>query len=364
MDLATIIGSALRRHGCVSHGIAAAARFGEMELRLREAVAAGRSGGLGFTFARPEVAADVTTTFPWARRLVVAAHAYVPAAGTPAGGPSRGGRVARFATADHYLPLRRALEEVAGLLTARGWRAAVMVDDGRLVDRAAAIRAGIGWSGRSTLVLVPGAGPWVLLGSVVTDAELPVSAPMRRSCGTCRACLPACPTGAIIASGVLDARRCLAAVLQSPGWIPVDLRSAVGDRLYGCDDCLEACPPGERVLERSPATRPVDVIRWLSTGDRALRAAWPHFFVPRNEGRWLRRNALVVLGNVGGEAEVGILAGYLGHRDPMLRGHAAWALGRVGGSLGQAALTRVSEGDPDPRVRDEAEAALAGSLPS
>ena len=114
-------------------------------------------------------------------------------------------RIARFATRDHYEPLRHALHEVAQVLFDSGFRAEVLVDDSRLVDRAAAVRAGVGWSGRSTLVLVPGAGPWVLLGSVITDADLEPSAEMRRGCGTCTACIPACPTGAIIAPGVLDA---------------------------------------------------------------------------------------------------------------------------------------------------------------
>ena len=120
-------------------------------------------------------------------------------------------------------------------------------------------------------MLVPGAGPWVLLGSVITDADLEPSAEMRRGCGTCTACIPACPTGAIIAPGVLDARRCLSAILQSPGWIPAEIRTAVGDRLYGCDDCLDACPPGDRLL--ALATNPVgrvDVYALLGSDDAAL----------------------------------------------------------------------------------------------
>ena len=140
----------------------------------------------------------------------------------------------------------RASRPWPGCWQAAGHRAAVLCDDSRLVDRAAAVRAGVGWWGKSTMVLAPGHGPWLLLGSVVTDASLPPDTPMARDCGTCAACLPACPTGALVAPGVLDARRCLAALAQSPGAIPREFRRAMGDRLYGCDDCLEACPPGQR----------------------------------------------------------------------------------------------------------------------
>ena len=363
MDLADRIGVVFERHGCAGHGVTGAAPFTEMASHLADAAASGRSGGLSFTFRDPGTSSDVTVSFPWAASIVVAAMAYLPAAGSP--GPSQPGtaRIARFATRDHYRPLRTALGEVAQILIEAGHRAEVLVDDNRLVDRAAAVRAGVGWSGKSTLVLVPGAGPWVLLGSVVTDARLAATAAMRRSCGTCTACIPACPTGAIVAPGVLDARRCLSAVLQTAGWIAVELREAVGDRLYGCDDCLDACPPGDRLVAAgaTPGGR-VDVYALLRADDATLRAAVPHFYVPRNEGRWLRRNALVVLGNTGGSDAVGVLSGYAAHRDPVLRGHAAWALGRLGGARTRAVLRRVAAGDPDARVVAEAMAALDGTL--
>ncbi|MEK7253036.1 MAG: tRNA epoxyqueuosine(34) reductase QueG [Actinomycetota bacterium] len=364
MDVTSRISEALGRHGCTAHGFTTADPFAEMGPRLEDAVASGRSGGLPFTFREPRTSSDPKASFPWARSIVVAAMPYLPGAGMP--GTARPGtaRIARFATRDHYEPLRHALHEVAQVLFDSGFRAEVLVDDSRLVDRAAAVRAGVGWSGRSTLVLVPGAGPWVLLGSVITDADLEPSAEMRRGCGTCTACIPACPTGAIIAPGVLDARRCLSAILQSPGWIPAEIRTAVGDRLYGCDDCLDACPPGDRLL--ALATNPVgrvDVYALLGSDDAALRASVPHFYVPRNEGRWLRRNALVVLGNTGGPGSVGVLAGYSGHRDPMLRGHAAWSLGQVGDARAKAVLRRIAGSDPDEQVAAEATAALDGTLP-
>ncbi|MBI5157552.1 MAG: HEAT repeat domain-containing protein [Acidimicrobiia bacterium] len=360
MELRERIGKLLTDAGCVGFGFTTAEPFPEVRVRLADAVASGRSAGLPFTFRDPATSTDPGASFPWATSLAVAAMPYVPDSGSP--GPASPGtaRIARFATSDHYRPLRAALGAVAALLVAAGHRAEVLVDDARLVDRAAAVRAGVGWAGSSTLVLVPGAGPWVLLGSVVTDAALAPTEAMRRTCGTCTACLPACPTGAIIAPGVLDARRCLSAVLQSPGWIPSEVRVAVGDRLYGCDDCLEACPPGDRLLAAAvPGKGRVDVYRLLAADDRSLRAGYPHFFVPRHEGRWLRRNALVVLGNTGGGDAVGVLAGYAAHPDPMLRGHAVWALGRVADARARAVLGVVTRTDPEPDVVAEAVAALA-----
>lgn len=360
-DLRARIAAVLSSHGVVAHGVTGAAPFPEVTANLHAAVESGRSAGLPFTFSDPETAGDIRRSFPWARSLVVAALSYLSAAGSP--GPARPGtgRIARFATVDHYLPLRAALQAVAGVLADSGQRGEVILDDHRLVDRAAAVRAGVAWWGKSTMALVPGAGPWVLLGSVVTDADLPADEPMRRSCGTCVACIPACPTGAIVSPGLIDARRCLAAVLQSPGWIPIDLRPSVGDRFYGCDDCLDACPPGDRLLQiAATGAGRIDLYRLLELDDATLRASFAHFYVPRNQGRWLRRNALVVLGNTGGPGAVGVLSGYAAHPDPILRGHAAWALGNVGDVRGRAVLRRVVI-DSDPTVAREAAMALAGS---
>ena len=325
--------------GLAGFGICETAPFEDTRRALEEAVDSGRSGLLKFTFSDPATAADPSRSFPWARSLLVGAHRYAPDSDNP-GPPTPGtGRVARFAVEDHYAPLRTALEAIAAMMRAEGHRAEVLVDDNRLVDRAAAVRAGVGWWGKSSMVLVPGSGPWVLLGSVVTDAALQVDMPMRRDCGTCDACIPACPTGAIVAPGILDARRCLAHWAQAPGSIPIEFREPMGDRIYGCDDCLEACPPGHRAISGGSEGRGrVDLMSLLGSDDRTLLRRYQRFYVPRNDPRYLRRNALIALGNTGGEDSVGVLAGFAGHRDPMLREHAAWALEQVGGARAQAAL--------------------------
>ena len=360
MDLVAALRSAAARAGLAALGIASADPFPDTRRAMEERMGAGLHGVPRFTYRDPATASDARTSFPWARCLVVGSWGYLPAAGSP--GPPRGGtgRVARFATADHYRPLRAGLQSLASVLWAAGRRAEVLCDDARLVDRAAAVRAGVGWWGRSTMVLSPGHGPWLLLGSVVTDAVLPASPPSRRSCGTCTACLPACPTGALIAPGVLDTRRCLAALAQASGPIPQEHRRAMGDRLYGCDACLEACPPGRRCLAAAPEGRGrVDLAGLLAADDAALRERFGHWYIPGRRVRYLRRNALVALGNAGGGRARRVAADYLVNADPMLRGHAAWALGALGGSDARTALVRAGAGEADPSVREEIRRATA-----
>ena len=360
-----------REKGAEASGVCTAEPFVDIAQALRARIAGGLHGGLRFTFHDPDTATDVSRSFPWALRLFVVAWAYVPEAGHPGPvTPAATGSIARFATEDHYRGLRAILDTVAAALREAGHRAEVLADDHRLVDRAAAVRAGLGWWGKSTLVLAPRAGPWMLLGSVVTDAALPTTDPMRRDCGSCDACLPACPTGALVAPGVLDARRCLAAILQQPGVIPRHLRTAVGERLYGCDDCLEACPPGTRLLASATQTRGrVDLLSLLGTPDTDLVRRFPHFYLPKRRPSILRRNALVVLGNIGPGRDVeqrlfGAATGYLGHDDWVLRSHAAWAVGRFGGDPAIDVLSAAAAAEDHPEVIDEIRLARAAAAPS
>lgn len=345
--------------GLVGVGVCGPEPFPEVEAALVAAKADGRSGSLSFTFTDPSTSSDPTASFPWARSIIVSAHSYLPEAGSPASPGAGEGTIARFATEDHYRPLRRGLETIAAELERLGHRAEVVCDDNRLVDRALAVRSGIAWWGKSTMALAPGVGPWMLIGSVVTDADIEPTQPQARDCGTCDACIPACPTGAIVAPGMLDARRCLAAILQSPGPIPLELRESMGERWYGCDECLTACPPGGRRLAAADADRGrVDLHQVLGTADRPLRERYQHFYVPRNDVRHLRRNAVVALGNNPGPDSELVLAGFLGSPDPLIRGHAAWALGRIGGQRAVAALRFAAASEEDPGVRQEMGAAI------
>lgn len=357
--------------GCAGLGVTTAAAFPDVAGTIRERRDSGLGGKLRFTYKDPDVATDVTRSLGWAHRLVVVSWPYMPAAGNPGPAIAGTGRVARFAADDHYMGLRLALDAIADALRQYGWRAETLVDDDRLVDRAAAVRAGIGWWGKSTMVLDPRHGPWLLLGSVATDADLETTAPMVRDCGTCDACIPACPTGAIVAPGVLDASRCIAHWTQMAGTIPIALRQAMGDRVYGCDDCLDACPPGaKRLAGGTTGSGRVDLEELLAADDAMLLASYSHFYVPRRNPRYLRRNALVALGNSAAGAavpaddrtrSVGILAGYLGHPDELYRVHAAWALGRIGGTETVSLLEHQLEQERSDAVVGEIKMAIEAS---
>ena len=349
--------------GAVAVGITSAAPFAEAEAAIRDRGRLGYHAGMHFTMARPDVSCRPESTLPGARPLVVAAAAYATREASAPKGVAAG-RIARFAIGDRYAPLRRVLGGVAAILRDAGWQAAVLCDDNRLVDRAAAARAGVGWIGRNANVLVPGHGSWVLLGSVATDAALPADAPMRRTCGTCNACLPACPTGALVAPGVLDSRLCLAYWLQAPGDIPAELRVAVGDRLYGCDDCQEACPPSIAGTRRGAEhVDPwVHAVAILTSPDAELLARFGHFYIPRRQPDHLRRNALVVIGNSGRRETITTVAAFLHHPRAMLRRHAAWALGRLGGAVAAAYLAARLQVEDDADTVVELQAARASLL--
>jgi epoxyqueuosine reductase len=359
-DIVTLLQETGSASGLVGLGVCSVAPFADVRAEMNRRKAGGESGRLRFTYGDLEVATDIRQSFPWAFRLVVGATTYLPAAGNPGPPRTNHGRVARFATSDHYEPLRRGLESVGDVLRAAGHKAEVLVDDNRLVDRAAAVRAGLAWWGKSTMALSPKYGPWTLLGSVVTDADLPVTSPMVRDCGPCIACIPACPTGALNQEGTIDATRCVSYWAQMPGVIPLAIREAWGDRLYGCDACLEACPPGRRWQGLVPdGTGRTDLLEVLATPDDDLSSAYSHFYTPRNDPGYLRRNALVALGHSGTPDAIPVLAGYLAANRPMLRLHAAWALGRLGGADAQAALEGAVLSETDPAVSSEIDFALA-----
>ncbi|MBK5268688.1 MAG: tRNA epoxyqueuosine(34) reductase QueG [Acidimicrobiia bacterium] len=339
-------------------GVCLADPFTEVAKTLTDRKSEGLNGKLGFTYVQPEVSTDIRRTYPWAERLVVGIRSYVPESGTPEHAPVSA-VVARFAVDDAYQPLVAGLEIVADALRAEGWRAEVIADDNRLVDRAAAVRAGVGWWGKNTMVLAPKVGPWVLIGSVVTDALLEITQPMKRDCGTCDACIPACPTGALVAPGVLDARRCLAAWAQAPGVIPAEYREAMGDRLYGCDDCLDACPPGIRLLDSATLARGMVDIRWLlGASDQELLDRFDRWYIPKRDPKYVRRNALIVAGNSGDPTLVDQVVPYLGHPSSIVRQHAAWALGRIGGSDSVASLEQARHDETLYEVKREIDVAL------
>ncbi len=353
-------------------GFASAEPFAAARLALDERKAAGLHGGMQFTYRNPARSTEPSRALASVRTLVVGAYAYPTDVTDPDDVTrSRGalGRVARYATADHYAVLRSGLEAVAARLRADGWVARVILDDNALVDRAAAVRAGLGWFGKNANVLLAGSGSWCVLGSVLTDAELPVAGgEVADGCGGCTRCLDGCPTGAIVAPGVVDARRCLAWLVQAEGVFPPEHRVALGDRLYGCDVCQEVCPPSirsTRIIRDSWPTGPgpapgpsppawtpialrtagappsaaapigawVPVLDLLAASDDELLSVFGRWYIPRRDPLFLRRNALVVLGNVApvpADAAVrAALVGALEHPSELVRGHAIWAARRL-----------------------------------
>ncbi|MBW3614313.1 MAG: tRNA epoxyqueuosine(34) reductase QueG [Actinobacteria bacterium] len=343
-------------------GFAAASPFEGTRRLLEERKAAGLSAGMQFTFRNPKRSTTPADALPGAEALVVGARSYRRREPIVAAAPAASGTVARYSWVDHYVPLRQGLERMARRLRDVGWRARVLADDNALVDREAAYRAGLGWYGKNTNLLLVGRGSWFVLGAVVTDAPLPAhSQPPAEGCGTCTRCLPACPTGALVSPGVLDARRCLAWLLQAEGVFPREHRVALGSRIYGCDDCQEVCPPNRVEISRRPpppaepgAEATVQLLEILEEpDDHALLERFARWYVPARQARYLRRNALVALGNVGDGTDERVgraLGSALRDRDPVLRGHAVWAAARLGR---RDLVDELSEHEDDPEVTAE-----------
>lgn len=355
-----------RARGLDAVGVTPVEPFATTRRHIERRRAAGLHGGMRFTYLRPERSCDPGAALPGARALVVAARSYRRAVAGPAGprdATRPQGRVARYAWADHYGELRTALTAVARELRSAGWRARVLADDNALVDREAAYRAGLGWYGKNANLLLPGEGSWFVLGSVVTDA--PLAGTGQRAgdgCGTCTRCLDGCPTGAIVAPGVVDARRCLAWLLQDDGAFPREHRVALGDRIYGCDDCQEVCPPNRRVDRAVPAPpvdgadATVDLLDLLAATDDELLDRHGRWYVPRRQARYLRRNALIVLANVADPADGRVataLRAALAAPDGLVRAHAVWAARRLGRDDLVRGTRPPLDDDPDPLVRAE-----------
>jgi epoxyqueuosine reductase len=302
-------------------GVARAEAYEATERHIVERRERGLFAGMKFTMARPEQSCHPESLLEGARSVVSAAVCYwAPEAPLEPGE----GRLARYTWADAYEALRGRLDELGRRL---GGRYRVFVDANQHVDREAAARSGVGFYGKNTMLITRRHGSWVVLGTLVTDVELEPTPPLATDCGECRLCIDACPTGALDEPGTLDARKCLSYWTQAPAPIPVDYRAALGAQVYGCDICQDVCP-WNRGVEKRRADLPeqdahVDLVAWLEGDGRALVEEYDRLFVPRNDPKWLRRNALVALGNVGGPEHIAVLERHAGDE------HADWALARI-----------------------------------
>jgi epoxyqueuosine reductase len=306
-------------------GAARAEPYAETERHIRDRRARGLFADMKFTMARPDESCHPETLLPGARTVVSAALCYY--APEPAR-PEGHGRLSRYTWSDTYTELRSKLEQLGQRL---GGSYRVLVDANQHVDREGAARSGVGFYGKNTVLITRRHGSWVVLGTLVTDVELEPTPPLGLDCGSCRLCIDACPTNALEEAGTLDSTRCLSYWTQAPAPVPEPYRAALGAQVYGCDICQDVCPWNRGIEKRREGVRTggdphVSLVDWLRGDGDALRLRYDRLFVPRNDPRWLRRNALVAAGNVGGDAERAAVGQYLEDDDEMLREHAEWAV--------------------------------------
>ena len=288
------------------------------------------------------------------------------------------GRVARYAwVRDYHRVMKRRMRDLVRSLehelsseVAAKW----YVDDGPMLDRAAANRAGIGWFGKNSNILNPEFGSWVFLGQIITDLDLEPDAPLSKSCGNCTRCIDDCPTGAIVAPYVVDNSRCISYLtIENRGAIPKEMRPLVQDWVFGCDICQDVCPVNRRAREAGRPIPPVatdgypegqgrmDLVQLLEMSEDEFRQRFAGTSIMRAKRVGMQRNACVALGNAADESAVSALGWALASAEPLVRGHAAWALGRIGGGEAVGALAKAIKSETDPTVLEEISEALAES---
>ena len=395
MVSATAIKEYARELGFDSVCITGAAAFADAERVIKERIAQGLMDGLPwFTAERADVSCHPDALLPEAKSIIALAMCYLSEQPdeSRAGGPR--GCISRYAWGEDYHELiKPKLRQFATWL--RDYARAevpeletrLFVDTGRMVDRAVAQRAGLGWYGKNTNILTHGWGSWIFLAEIVTNLPLEeeeFDAPLKTSCGNCEICLRACPTGALPAPYVLDNRRCISYLtIELRGSIPLELRPLMGNLIFGCNICQQVCPVNlvaERRLglcQDGPAsTRPLvfhsrqefhprattggspELIPLLKLTEEEFRERFSHSPIKRAKRRGLLRNVCVALGNSGDHRAVPALVEALLHEEPLVRGHAAWALGQLGGALARQALEAALRDEVDAEVQQEIRCAL------
>ena len=348
----------------------------------------GAHGEMGYLAREDSIArrGDLRLTMADVRSVVLVTHNYYQPDPPGLAADGRRAVIARYARgADYHDVMKRRLvkllaeigEDVGRRVSGRAY-----VDTGPILERELAMRAGLGWLGKNTMLIDPGRGSYFFLGILLLNLELPEDEAFTDDrCGTCRSCLDVCPTGALLgrdAKGapVMDARRCISYLtIEHRGPIPRELRAQVGNRIYGCDICQEVCP--WNVKFQTPATEPayrarpeldgpllVELAeRLLAMDDAAFSRAFRGSPVKRARRNGLLRNVCVGLGNQGGEDSVAVLERALQDGAPLVRGHAAWGLGRIRESVeASAALRARMEVEDDAWVREEIARALEQEL--
>lgn len=350
-------------------GFTTAAPFLELKNRLRRQQELGYQSG--FEESDIEKRTKPILLLDRAESIISIAVAY-PSKMTDAPKGKRGERRGIFARAswgiDYHHVLREKLQLLEAFISEKMPHAQMrsMVDTGELVDRAVAVRAGIGWSGKNCSVITPEFGSYVYLGEMITNIPFAPDVPMEDQCGDCTLCLDACPTGALIQGGQLNAQRCIAFLTQTKKPVPEEFRAKIGNRVYGCDTCQTVCPKNKGKYNlHQPAFQPEPelakplLLPMLSLSNREFKETYGHM-----SGSWrgknpIQRNAILALAHFKDETAVPTLADLL-VKDPrpVIRGTAAWALGQIGTSEGMEAIENALRKEEDPDVRIEMEKVL------
>jgi epoxyqueuosine reductase len=311
-------------------GITRAEAYLGTERHIVERRERGLFGEMKFTMARPEESCHPESLLPGARSVVSAALCYwLPEQPLEPGE----GRLSRYTWSDGYAELREKLDALGRSL---GGSYRVLVDANQHVDREAAARSGVGFYGKNTMLITRRHGSWVVLGTLITDVALVPTPRLDADCGSCRLCVDACPTGALDEPGTLDATKCLSYWTQAPAAIPEDYRAELGAQVYGCDICQDVCPWNRGIEKRradnsvpAGAEPHVRLTDWLEGDSASLTKRYERLYVPKNDARYLRRNALVALGNTGDLADLSLAERFLEGDDELLREQAAWAVARI-----------------------------------
>jgi epoxyqueuosine reductase len=370
--------------------ITSAEALPEAERVIKERIAQGLMDGLPwFTAERAEVSCHPDALLSGAQSIITLAMCYLSEQPGETSDSVPRGRISRYAWGDDYHEVIKArleqftawLREYARKEISNDVETRLFVDTGRMVDRAVAQRAGLGWYGKNTNILTKGWGSWVFLAEIVTNLPLQTDTPLKTSCGNCEICLHACPTQALPAPYVLDNTRCISFLtIELRGSIPLELRPLMGNLIFGCDICQEVCPvnivaerrlglrntpktvsrePHKAFRPRAPVGSSPELIPLLSLTEEQFRERFRHSPIRRTKRRGLLRNVCVALGNIGDQQAVPALLGALRDHEPLVRGHAAWALGRIGGEEAKQALQLALSAEEDQEVQQEIRCALA-----
>lgn len=354
-------------------GITSAEPLLEAEQATLEWIGAGMSADMSwFTEDRARLGCHPADLVPGARSVIVLAKCYLPPGSHQPMPPEESqGKIARYAWGEDYHEFfARMINELLEVVARSRWaqpRARIFVDSGPLAEKAAAARSGIGWYGKNGLLVTPEHGSWVLLGEIVTDLPLRPEKPLQQDCGDCWLCLERCPTRALASPYLVDARRCISYLtIEHRGAIPRDLRPLLGNRIFGCDACQEACPHNRLVR---PTEDPIfaprrglgphpDLISLMSLNGAEFKQLFSGSPVLRARRTGLLRNVAVALGNAKDLSAVPALTAALFDQEALVRSHAAWALGQIGGRKARVALGEALSRESEAEVQEEMKLAL------